>query len=550
METHSIINIADYIAVHARERPDQIALWMPKGHWDIFKIRKTKKTFRELHNEIEGLMYTLREIFHILPQQRVLLVVRPGYELIVSAFALMRLGAIPIVIDSGMGLRCFFICARKAKPDFILGTGSLRWRLAGLKPFFLPNVRTIWLTRSFQKQWQQHILPLDWPFDDPLLSSIQADDPAAILFTSGSTGPAKGVLYRHRHFMAQLEALKGHYPLQAGDVDLPLLPIFSLFNPILGRTTVLPEMDATRPSRLRPKKIVKALQRHSVTSSFGAPVLWRKIALYCRQQGIQLPDIRFLFLAGVSCDIPTLELLRSIAPNADIHIPYGATEALPISDIQGTEILDRWKVLQENGAGICVGQPISDAHIRIIQATEEAIPQWNSSLELPTGHIGEIIVSGPMVTEAYDQETEKTRMAKIMEDETIWHRMGDVGFLDQQGRLWLCGRKAERVMVHDEIFYPDCIEAFFLKHPHVARCALIGIHRKQCNLPAIVIQPKLGHYPFWSLSRRRFIEELKKWSERFEKTRSIQDFFFCRKLPVDVRHNAKIHRIALGRKFS
>ncbi|MDR0444803.1 MAG: AMP-binding protein [Puniceicoccales bacterium] len=544
----SISNIADYLAINAKKMPDRTALLMPKRRFSIGKTCWIKKTFQELHEEVEELMGIFNERFHISPQHRVLLVIRPGYELITSVFALMRLGAIPIVIDSGMSLRQFFACARKSTPDFLLGTGALRWRFALLKPFFMPELRTIWLTySSYRSKKHTHLLNISSHKISP--PTPQADDPAAILFTSGSTGTAKGVLYRHRHFTAQLKALKDNYPLQEGGVDISLLPIFSLFNPILGRTTVLPEMNAMKPSQLQAKKIIKAIQTHHVTSSFGAPVLWRKIALYCRQQSIQLPDIRFLFLAGVSCDIPTLELLRSIIPNADIHTPYGATEALPIADIRCDEILFKWKIFQENGVGTCVGKPVTDTKIRIIKPIEGTISSWNPSWELSTGYIGEIIVSGPMVTETYDHEIEKTRMAKIYDGAVVWHRTGDMGFLDQQGRLWFCGRKAECIAVDDTIFYPDCTEPFFLKHPHVARCALIGLHRKKQLVPAIVIQPKRGHYPLWSFSRYRFIKELRALAQRYEKTSLIQNFFFCRKLPVDVRHNAKIHRLALGQKY-
>lgn len=494
-------------------------------------------------------MRLLRENFHLSKRHRVLLAVRPGHELITCTFALLRLGAIPIIIDAGMGLRCFLSCARKAHPDFILGARRLRWTSIFLYSFE-PRPRAIWLTRAFYRSWRRCTASAESPFRRSPSVSVHPDDLAAILFTSGSTGTAKGVHYSHRHFSAQLAALLGNYPLAEHDVDLPLLPLFSLFNPIIGRTSVLPEMDATKPSRLRAQKIIEAIRQHRVTSSFGAPVLWRKIALHGYRHGIQLPEIRFLFLAGVSCDVPTLELLRRIVPHAEIHTPYGATEALPITDIRGDEILSRWKVFQENGAGTCVGQPITGAQVRIIRVTEEAISQWEPALELATGHVGEIIVDGPMVTESYDGEPLKTQLAKIHDGDSVWHRMGDLGFLDQQGRLWFCGRLAERVLVGDEIFYPDCTEPLFLKHPLVARCALIGLRRKGLTFPAIVVQPKFGHYPLWTYQKKRFIGELWEIAQRYEKTRCIRHFFFRKKLPVDVRHNAKIHRLALAKQFS
>ncbi|MDR0728403.1 MAG: AMP-binding protein [Puniceicoccales bacterium] len=542
-------HIADRLAFHAQKTPRRPALLIPRHRLLGLRTHWVSKTFRDLHEEVEGLMRLLREHFHLSKRHRVLLAVRPGHELITGAFALLRLGAIPIIIDAGMGLRRFLSCARKARPDFILGAGRLRWAFGFLRSFE-PRPRAIWLTRGFIRSWRRCTASSESPFRRSPGVSVHPNDLAAILFTSGSTGTAKGVRYSHRHLSAQLEALRHNYPLSEDDVDLPLLPIFSLFNPLIGRTSVLPEMDATKPSRLRAKKIIGAIRQHRVTSSFGAPVLWRKIALYGYRHGIQLPDIRFLFLAGVSCDVPTLELLRRVVPQVEIHTPYGATEALPITDICGDELLSRWKVFQENGSGTCVGQPITGAQVRIIRVTEEAIPRWEPALELATGHVGEIIVGGPMVTESYDGEPEKTWLAKIQDGHKLWHRMGDLGFLDQQDRLWFCGRLAERVLVGDEIFYPDCTEPFFLKHPLVARCALIGLRRRGLTLPAIVVQPKLGHYPLWTYQKNRFIGELREIAQRYEKTRRIQHFFFRKKLPVDVRHNAKIHRLALAKRFS
>jgi acyl-CoA synthetase (AMP-forming)/AMP-acid ligase II len=286
-------------------------------------------------------------------------------------------------------------------------------------------------------------------------------------------------------------------------------------------------------------------------SSFGAPILWNKIANYCLENDLKICNLEQIFLAGVSATANTLEKFQATAPNAKIFTPYGAAECLPVCSISAEEILGEIRPLQENGAGTCLGFPIEGVEIQIIAPVDGIVESMDEDNFLSTGYIGEIIVSGGNVTESYDKLPEKTALAKIHQNGKVWHRMGDLGFLDEKGRLWFCGRKTERIATEDgEEYYPDCIEPLFCIYSFVERAALIKIKKKGKICPAIAILPKPDYYPFFVWEKWKMRRKLRHLAQCFPKTVPIRDFFFCRCFPVDPRHNAKIHRLALGKKFS
>ncbi|MBE2214821.1 MAG: AMP-binding protein, partial [Opitutaceae bacterium] len=378
----------------------------------------------------------------------------------------------------------------------------------------------------------------------------RADELAAVLFTSGSTGAPKGVCYAHGMFEAQVRLIRDAYGIQPGEVDLPMLPVFALFNPALGMTTVVPEMNPSRPAAVDPAKIVQAIRQCGVTNSFGSPVLWRKITDHCLHERITLPGLRRVLSAGAPVPPALMADFRKIAPRAAMHSPYGATEALPLSTISDREVLEFAAPLTARGHGTCVGRPIPGVEVRIIAITDEPISSMAAARELPRGEIGEIIVRSASVTLTYDLLPDATAAAKIPDTPLAWHRMGDTGYLDADGRLWFCGRKAERVETATGPCFTDRCEPVFNQHPRVARTALIGLGPRGRQEPALIIEPTPGAWPRGAAARAAFAAELRALGRAGETTREIRRFFFHKRFPVDVRHNAKIHRLTLTRLFA
>ena len=306
-------------------------------------------------------------------------------------------------------------------------------------------------------------------------------------------------------------------------------------------------MNPSRPATVDPEQIVRAIQQNAVTNSFGSPALWTKIARYCERESITLPSIRRILMAGAPVPPALMAQMQAIIPNGEIHTPYGATEALPVSSIAASEVLEQTAECTRNGEGTCVGRPLPGVRVRIIEPMEGAIASIYEVLDRPDGLIGEIIVQGSPVTRGYDHLPEADAASKIPDGATHWHRMGDMGWLDEKGRLWFCGRKVERVMAEDGAMYTDCCEAIYNAHPKVFRSALIDLGGGR---PGIVIEPEPTAFPKSADERAAFVESLKNLGREHKLTAAIDRFFFEKSFPVDVRHNAKIHRLSLARKYA
>ena len=534
-------NVAHFLAQQAVAQPTAAAVRAPFSHDSDGAIRYTERSFAELEAEASatGHYFFTKGIGR---GSRVLLMVRPGLDLIRIVFALFKMGAVPIVIDPGMGLKKFLRCVRHSKPMALVGIAPAIWSARLFRPSFRGINIKICVGRGFEKQiggFKSH-----GAFE--VVDSAE-DELAAILFTSGSTGAAKGVLYEHGMFLAQVDAIRRQYGIEQGEVDLPMLPIFALFNPALGMCTVVPDINPSRPASVDPEQIVRAIQQNSVTNSFGSPALWIKIARYCERKSITFPTIRRILMAGAPVPPALMSKMRAIIPNGEIHTPYGATEALPVSSISATEVLEQTVVRTQNGEGTCVGRPLPNVLVRIVEPTDGPIATIEKVVELPAGSIGEIIVQGASVTRGYDYLPEADADSKIVDGAEQWHRMGDIGWIDDLGRLWFCGRKVERVLTDVGAMYTDCCEAIFNAHPWVYRSALIDLCQGR---PAIVIEPEKSAFPKSTDERARFIESLRELGQKNTQTVAIKDFFFEANFPVDVRHNAKIHRLSLARKFA
>ncbi len=536
-------NVANHLFRLPREllhRPGLItATWHRNGELK----RECIWTFSDLQQRVLQCMAWLRQQ-GLEPGDRVLLMVRPGMELITLCFALFRLGVVPIVIDPGMGLGKFKRAVAQSAPVGLIGI-PLAHCVSRLFPKSFASIekRIVVQPRSLLAQ-----LDRAGSLQTQDLGVTQSTDAAAVLFTSGSTGAPKGVCYEHGMFDAQIRLLREQLNIEPGEVDLPMLPIFALFNPAMGMTTVLPEINPGRPASVDPVKIVAAIQRYQVTNSFGSPVLWRKIGDHCERQQIQFPQLRRILVAGAAAPTQLYRQYERILPQGQLISPYGATECLPVSLISGQEVLSGTAALTDRGAGICVGKPLEAVTVRLAPLDGRPV---DLALKPKPGEVGEIVVNGPSVTREYYQLPEATAGAKILDAGKVWHRMGDVGYFDEQGRLWFCGRKIEAIHLQDgNDLFTEQVEGPFLTHPQVKRCALVDAakpHLGDAHRIALVVQPVEGSWPRSRGARFAFAAMLAEHLRSNGLHTPVQVVYFLRSLPVDVRHNAKIHRLTLRR---
>jgi acyl-CoA synthetase (AMP-forming)/AMP-acid ligase II len=534
-------NVARFLPETAAAQPNDCALKIPQG-WDGEIIRYRSLTFCELENLSNQCVNYLKHR-EVTRGSRVQLAVKPGLELILITFALFKLGAFPVVIDPGMGIKNFLSCVKRTKPDVLVGIPMAIW----LSRLFWNSFRGINARVTVGTNFEKSLKELP---DEPILEHAEENDLAAILFTSGSTGAPKGVLYEHGMFDAQVRLIGETYGIERGEIDLPMLPVFALFNPAFGMTTIVPEMDPSRPATVDPRNIVQAILQNDVTSSFGSPVLWNKICGYCLEESIQLPSIKRVLMAGAPVPPALIEAFKKVLVNGEIHTPYGATESLPVCSISGKRILEETMPKTNLGKGTCVGKAVSEMEVRVIEISEDPISTMSDAALLPAGEIGELVVRGPVVTKAYDQLEEATAKAKIADGQSIWHRMGDTGYLDEDGNVWFCGRVAERVQTESGVLFTDPVEAHFNQQPNVFRSALIGLGELPNQTPAIVIQPEKDHWTDDYIDHQAWEKELLASVPPDSIAAKVEKVFFYKDFPVDVRHNAKIHRLTLAEQYS
>lgn len=537
-------NIARHLAAHALAQPAQPALKIPRGR-RAGRIEYLTLTYAELAAEVAAQRARLAAA-GLRPGDRTLVMVRQGLPLLAVVFALFELGAVPVVIDPGMGRKSFLRCVAHSRPRALVGIPAARLAAWVFRRAFrsvelrigVSGTNTARLTRPGA---------LRAPDAPPALARAEGDL-AAILFTSGSTGAPKGVCYTHGQFDAQVRLIRETYGIEPGEVDLPLLPLFALFAPALGMTTIVPELDPSRPAQADPAKLVQAILQEKVTTSFGSPTLWGNVAVYCKGAHLKLPTLRRVLCAGAPVPPWLWETLSDLMPGGVLHSPYGATEVLPVSTIAATDVVHgtAWETLR--GAGVCVGRVLPENRVKIIAPEEGPLARLTETRELPVGAVGEIIVTGPTVTTGYDALPEADALSKIAgPDGVVWHRMGDLGRIDAAGRLWFCGRKVETVHTERGPLYPACVEPLFDIHDDVRRCALIGLGPVGRQRPALVVEPTQGDLIRAGADCRRLARELRAIALRHEHTTAIKVFYFRETLPVDVRHNAKIHRLTLAR---
>jgi acyl-CoA synthetase (AMP-forming)/AMP-acid ligase II len=542
-QPQSACNIAAALPRMARLQGQALAVVAPAGHDAQGKRSYRHLTYQQLDQQSDVIAHGLRAC-GLSRGMRTVLMVKPGLEFFALTFALFKAGIVPVMIDPGLGIKQLKACLAEVEPEAFIGIPAahvarlvLGWGRGSIRHLVTVGRRYAWGGKTLAQ------LVAAGQGRGPLLEATQTDETAAILFTSGSTGIAKGVVYSHGNFMAQVDLIQQTYDIQPGEIDLPTFPLFALFDPALGMTTILPEMDFTRPAKVDPEKIRAAIDDWQVTNVFASPALLNTVARHGVEHAVQWPSVKRVLSAGAPVPAITLERMHQmLAANAEIFTPYGATEVLPVASIGSREILADTCALTRSGAGVCVGRVVAPNEVRIIEISDTALPEWAQARELAVGEIGEICVRGPTVTSAYFGRPAATLLAKIDRHGQIVHRMGDLGYFDASGRLWFCGRKSQRVELAERMLFSAPVEEIFNTHAGVFRTALVGATIAGVRVPVICVELEQDS----DLSGQALLASLREMGEKFTPTRGITHFLIHPGFPVDVRHNAKIGREKLA----
>lgn len=542
----ALVDIADRVLHTARTDPDRVAM-IHTHHLPLIGPRYVSYTYGELSRRAESLAVGLRGI-GVREGTLCSFMVPPCFDSLVLGVALWRIGAITVGIEPhSHGLRRVARCLDQVGPEVFFGTPRAH---AGRIAFGWGR-RTIRTNVVVGPVAPPGMVTLDSligdPVEEPVPGDISPEDITIIAFTTGSTGDPKPTVLRQRNFANVVSMVKEQWGFQEGDevVDMPTFPMFWIIGLSVGGTVVVPPMDFTvhGPGDADPARIIRTIDDCGVTSMFASPALLENLSSYARSRGRTIPNLRRIVAGGAEIQGPLFEKVRSVLePGAEMYSDYGATEALPVAEIAGATVVDEtWPATLE-GAGVCAGRTLRGVELRIIEIEDGPITSIDDARVLENGRIGEIIVHSPHISENYYRSPRADAENKIPAEPWPWHRIGDLGYLDDRGRLWLCGRKSHRVVTRDTTLYPLMCEPIFNALDVVERSALVGVDLGGKVVPTICIE-RSGEVPAPAALVEALVADV---AAAHDSTRAIERIVLMDRLPVDQRHNAKIDRPAIA----
>ncbi len=457
------------------------------------------------------------------PGDRVAVLVPPGVDLIAVVYACWRIGAVTVVADRGLGLRGLGAAVRSARVRHVVGPAkaiaaarSLRWA---------PRATTISLTSL-------HGAPVVGALGDVALPSPAAHDPAAVVFTSGATGPAKGVRYTFGQLCAQRDAVQAMYGITSSDRFVAAFAPFAVFGPALGIATGFADMDVTSPSTLTAAALDDACSRIDATMVFASPAALANVVATASAPVPALAAVRLVMSAGAPVPIDTLRRVSALCPSAALHTPYGMTEVLPVADVS---LLERESIaLSDVGRGVCVGRPVPECEVRILDV--EGDVGGDGDVALAVDVTGEVVVRTPWMSSGYDRLWRTQQLARPVIGGVVWHRTGDVGHLDAAGNLWIEGRVVHLIHTVEGAVSPVPVEVAAERVEGVRRAAAVGIGPRGVQQVVVVVEDEREAQASASLTA----------AVRAAVAPQVVAAVWCAPLPVDIRHNAKIDRTALA----
>ncbi|WP_084534815.1 fatty acid CoA ligase family protein [Nocardia yamanashiensis] len=480
---------------------------------------------------------------------RTIVLVLPSPELYAIMLGLLKIGAVPVVIDPGMGVRKMLRCLRAADAEAFIGIPAAHAARVAFRRYF-KDVRTV-VTVGRRWGWGGPTLA-SWgrepngAVSQQLPEPAPADAPLLIAFTTGSTGPAKAVQMTHGNLSAMVDQVDAARDRVAPGTSLITLPLVGILDMLMGSRCVLPPLIPSAVGSTDPAHVADAINRFGVRTMFASPAVLIPLLRHLERTGTQLPTLHSIYSGGAPVpDWCIAGLRRVLAEDAQVHAGYGSTEALPMSTIESRELLGGLVERAHRGEGTCIGRPAEGVRARLVAITEEPLPTWEQAAAreadlVRTRGIGELVVAGPNVSTEYYWPRTANIAGKIRDGETVWHRTGDLAWIDDEGRIWFCGRKSQRVETAAGPMFSVQVEQVFNTVDGVARTALVGVGARGEQQPVLCVELEAGADPD-SVS-----VELRKLALEFEVTQAVSVFLFHPEFPVDIRHNAKIGREQLA----
>lgn len=508
-------------------------------------------SWAELKSQVDTLAVALHDQ-GMRAGHRVSLLVQPGNQLTVILYACLRLGAVAVVADAGLGIKGMTRAVRSAWPDWVIGeragltlASALGW------PGRRISVDALSPRAAGLAQVEASVERLLRRSDAGVLSDIplpESEDQAAVLFTSGSTGPAKGVVYTHGRLGALVALLRHTFSITPGSSLIAGFAPFALLGPAIGATSATPDMTVTKPATLTAQAVAAAVSAAKATMFFGSPAALANVVATAKDLSVEevqaLSGVRLVLSAGAPVHPELLDKVQQLFPNAQLHTPYGMTEGLLQADITRPEIHEAMATGQP---GVCVGRPVDGVQFAAAALDELGVP--SEELQAPdavAGQLSEIVVSAAHLKAGYDRLwLTDHASARDSHRGLLWHRTGDIGHFDTAGRLWIQGRLHHVITTPEGPIGPGVVETPVDALEQVARCAAVGVGPAGTQAVVVVLEPapgqrlSVGSSP---LALPQVAQQVREASTGAP----VSAVLVVKELPTDIRHNSKIDRSKLA----
>lgn len=473
------VNVLSILRNVAARVPDRPALIAPAPDGGERRI-----TFAELRDRIDCAAAGLVRL-GLQAEERAIVMIPMSIDLYVALLAVLQIGAVAVFVDPWIGARQIAAFAAFAEPRAWIGVPRshlLRLFSGALRSIPL-TVTTGFRLGRLPARLTLSELEAERGEDPGTIHPVGPDSPALITFTSGSSGEPKGANRTHGFLLAQQRALAAEFPVQEGDVDMPMFPVFALNNLAAGVTSVVPAMDFRRVDQVDAARVLRQMADHGVTTCTASPPFFDRLAARVEAAPGEAPRLRRMLTGGAPVTDAQLRAWQRDVPRTEIVVAYGSTEAEPVAHLTAEERLIAMNDVRPWTPGYCAGQPVDRVRARLIRIHAGPVELGNAGWpdwEVPAGEIGELVVTGEHVCRDYYRNPQAVRENKITEpDGTVWHRMGDTGSFDSHGCFWIAGRVHSTIRRGGgagELVHPQLVEqAARGEDPRIRRVAAVGM---------------------------------------------------------------------------
>jgi acyl-CoA synthetase (AMP-forming)/AMP-acid ligase II len=534
-------NVSRHIVELAQVAPYQQAITCLSGRDTNGKMAYSHLTLRQLNQRSNDLARGLQQA-GVIRGTRAALQLLPGIEWFSITYALLKIGAVPILLQPALGMRKMAQCVKAVEPEILITEPKYQ----AIQIFQANNYQSVHLQISTEKRcFSKGISITDLQRNEHTTfqpAEMRSSDTGMIVFsTSCESEIPKPTVFTHGMLNAMIERIKSVMSVSLDSTLITTFPFFMILAPAIGMRQILPESHSLKASKLNPRTLIETIWDYGVTHLLMSSTRLMMLTEFLKDEAIYLPSIQRIASWGEPYPAFELQRLHSfISEKTQIFPLYGMTEAPIISTLGSHKIVSETQIKTERGFGLCQGKEIDDLEMRVIEVNDRPIDNWSDDLLADKGGIGELVINGEAVSRQYYNDSKNDALHKIPDGKSIWHRTGDIGWLDTKGNFWFCGRKQDRVTIsEDETLYTIPCEAVFMQHERVYRCIIVGVGPIPYQTPVLIIELAPGDSGKYIST---LTHELLDLAQSYPHTGNIKNILFRKSFPVHSLYHQKINR--------